>query len=1128
MSVLLLVLLGSVRLLCAQDSSAAPMEGDLTGEKPRAAATERMIFKQDGNGQWRAVPLSSAGLGEKGATGAKSAPAEAEIPDFFLSKLTLNGDVTDIGVELTADVTVQIITPDRWLRVPLRFDQALLLGVDHEHAGQGEAAPVLDGKPNEGISWLLRGEGEHQLRLSLRLPLRKTVEGEQLQLQLPKLGVITGKMELRVPSNSATFRDVEGVRLLGVRNPEDDPLTSDDESQSTIATAELTGERLDLRWNVVLQPAETMVQEPTEITLRLMEGLFELTAHQEVQFREGQRKAIRVRYPSTDFELSEQGVRVSDSSGTELWVQPSAPDDQSWVTIPVEGVVGNLVELDWRFTRIPPEESCEIVIDGFEVADTPRHTGTVTVESPADYRVSRIENGEAGIKRIDVNERAATSAYGFSGGQFRLKLNVEAVVPSLSVTPYYFLLISPDRVELEAAFQINAEGGSFRSVPIQLQEKEGTSWVVHASSLTAGELRPVRNEEDDQANPPRRWTLQLPEAVDRQTVVGLSAAYFFGLYSSPDTATFSLPTITGARTFPGWLIVATADNVEVLTRARAGTTISRQDELTAAGRAVTLPDWMKTQPQTVYRLTMQDALAAPGLETDVTVRTQQTKTSAVVELSMLEREFHVSQRIAYNVEYGRISRIHLQIPPRLAELTPQDFRPQSLKFSLNGETPLEAEWSGSNVSLDLPSPPRLGEFEIVVGEYAVKRTPSPGDESLAVPIIRSLDQPYETVRLSVPDEQTMSLSVADPRWTHLTTVIDGPQWITDQVVDSVDITLNRSLAQSPLRVMMTAALLQSETDEVGSLRTTATYLVPSSLRQLVTQLPEEGQNLQFEWNGEPLPEDSVLEEEGLPRQFRFNLPKSSAKSSPSRLTIRYLLPPPENRRAPERIVPFPVFPEGVWIKHTWWELTLPRSQHLFVSPTSMTPQFQWQRDGFFWSRKPTVGFQEAKSQILQDSFLEPLAGTDADSSGNVYAFDSFGSPPAVKYVSLSQSLIVFLGAGLTLTISFLLVKVPAARHPSLWMLVGLAVTAASLWYLEPMLLLLQPAAYGLVLPICAALLEYATDGGKRTRQTAESDWGQWGAGRDSESAFVPNGSADSQRGSNSARIGAVSDSGIKS
>src|SRR5690606_14962975 len=133
--------------------------------------------------------------------------------------------------------------------------------------------------------------------------------------------------------------------------------------------------------------------------------------------------------------------------------------------------------------------------------------------------------------------------------------------------------------------------------------------------------------------PVRRWTLQLPDRVDRQAVVGIQAAYFFGFEGTQDGASFSLPTIAGARTFPGWIVVATADNVELATRPRPGTTLTRQIDLDLAGRSMPLPEYISTQPQTVYRLTTQDASTAPGLDTEVTVQPQRTTTSSVIELT---------------------------------------------------------------------------------------------------------------------------------------------------------------------------------------------------------------------------------------------------------------------------------------------------------------------------------------------------------------------------------------------------------------------------------------------------------------------------------------------------------------
>ncbi|MBX3439907.1 MAG: hypothetical protein KF861_20625, partial [Planctomycetaceae bacterium] len=569
-----------------------------SARRPAGAASPdggRVIFRQDANGHWQPVPLADVEFDHSPNRGDARRPGEPEIPDFFVSKLQLDGTATDGSIKMTADVTVEVVTPDRWLRVPLRFDQALLL--DYQHKGSGEAAPDAARNANEGLAWFLYGAGEHQLKLSLRVPLRKTPDGEQLQIQLPDLRPFSGELNLRIPSR-VTFREGVGVRLTSTRT----------EGDFTIGSADLTGERCDLRWNVVLQPTESITLERMEMALQLKDASAELAAHQEIRFRSGQTDALQVRLPSGDFQLDPQGVRVRDKSGNDRLVQPKPLGEQpAWVAIPLEGVVGNVVELDWRFNHQSDLPAQEIVIDGLEVAGTPQHNGTITIDNAGGFRVSRVESGEVGIKRIDVNERAATAAYAFSGAQYRLPLQVEPVAPLFSVTPYYFLLVSPDRVELEAAFQVHVDEGNVRTVPIHWPESTGTPWaVVNASLLTAGELRstPGSAGPRDQAAP--RWMLQLPDLIDRQAVVGLSAAYFFGFDGTQDTTSFSLPTVLGGRMLPGWVIVSTADNVEAATRPQSGTMLTRQDGSLLSTRGLTWPEWTNTQPQTVYRVTTKE------------------------------------------------------------------------------------------------------------------------------------------------------------------------------------------------------------------------------------------------------------------------------------------------------------------------------------------------------------------------------------------------------------------------------------------------------------------------------------------------------------------------------------------
>jgi hypothetical protein len=304
-------------------------------------------------------------------------------------------------------------------------------------------------------------------------------------------------------------------------------------------------------------------------------------------------------------------------------------------------------------------------------------------------------------------------------------------------------------------------------------------------------------------------------------------------------------------------------------------------------------------------------------------------------------------------------------------------------------------------------------------------------------------------------------------------------------------------------------------------------LLSRPVQRLLVQLPVDAENAQFDWNGRELSADESLEDADAPGQFRLAFPPSEVMggASTQRLVIRYSQPAGRARWDQGRQVGFPVFPSGVWIDQTWWELTLPPSQHLFVPPATMSPQFHWKREWVYWQRRANAEFQEIKSSILGHSFTDARR---ADRSGNTYAFMSLGPREAVRFSSLSKSLVVFFGAGLTFTLSFLLLKVPSVRHPLFWLAAGLCLTAASLWYLEPVLLLLQPAVFGLILPICAALLDYVTNGRRPVVSAARpflSDRDRFG---ESGSGFAGQGLLEAERTPAQRRTSAISDSGLQS
>ncbi|MCA9077177.1 MAG: hypothetical protein KDA93_19275 [Planctomycetaceae bacterium] len=1078
--VLLWSLAGPRTLALAQDATAT--EAGRIFSSPSSA--QDTILQQDEHGNWQLVPLKSLKPTDIRSDANEPDAPLPEVPDFFFSKLEIEGTANNEWVDLNASVTIHVVASDRWIEVPLRFDQASLLNLQHEGAGDNSAPVAVD--RNRGLTWLLRGEGDHQLELTLRVPLRKTTTGDLLQLELPQMRYFIGELSLRLPSNSVTIRQEGTVRLQGTQI----------EGDHTLITAELPGERLELRWNIIEQQANPLMQQPTEIRLEFLDDNLELFARQWIQTSKSEK--LQVRLPSSDFELTSEGVRVIDSNGNARWVQPGAVEQpvpngqQGWVTIPLGNPAEASIILDWRLRAPMPLDGREITIDGFEVAEARRQTGTIEIERPGSFRVSEIGEGSVGVERIDVQDLPhspilSSLAYSFTSGQFKLRLNVEPTVPIVSVSPYFFVKVSQDRVELEAIYKLSIDGGIVSSLPIIWTDMSDEMWEVLPSSLTSGQPRKtrttIRNETDtSKSRTVTGWEMPLPNVADNlvddnQISVGLFAVRYFEKDSEKETFRLSLPMLSDTRALPGWVIVSTDDDVEINSSAGQHTVLTRQTDSALESLDIQGPEWTHTQPQTPFRFSVEQADTSPQLEMDLTVRSKTVTTSSEIEVRDLDERPRVSQRLSYDVQFGRLSEIKLRIPTVLYDHLTPDFAHASLKFLMDGQELTKTNWSGNEVTVALPSA-RMGRFDIVVSDYAPPQNSIGTTETVDVPVIASLDAPFATTKVALPEQSTLSVKVEDEVWTPLSIIADGWQWITNGVVSEVRLHLDRSLSRSPQRLRISTAFIQTVVDDTGNHRNRATYEIREAIDELVVKLPSTAVIPSFEcrWNEVPLESDEIVRVNDR-QEFRLKLP-SNRFSHQKRfdkhiVSISYQCPGEAADGSEIQTIQFPQFPSGVWVEQMWWELRLPPSQHLFVTPMVMTPQFQWEREGIIWKRKPKLSYEELCASLWDKKASNQISEPE---SGNIYPFKRFGPTSEVSFRTMSMSVIVFLGAGFTFLASFLFLKVPAARHPLLWLTIGTLVLTSSLWYLQPMLLLLQPAAFGLLLPFCAALFEYLTNG----------------------------------------------------
>ncbi|HEX6983806.1 MAG TPA: hypothetical protein VF170_00450, partial [Planctomycetaceae bacterium] len=103
-------------------------------------------------------------------------------PGYGINSVRITGQAGgDRHVELTAEVTV-VVRHEEAVSVPLGFAEAVLVGVEHDGAGDLSYQPFSE---KTGHAWFLQGRGEHRLRLTLLVPVSTRADETRLALTTP-------------------------------------------------------------------------------------------------------------------------------------------------------------------------------------------------------------------------------------------------------------------------------------------------------------------------------------------------------------------------------------------------------------------------------------------------------------------------------------------------------------------------------------------------------------------------------------------------------------------------------------------------------------------------------------------------------------------------------------------------------------------------------------------------------------------------------------------------------------------------------------------------------------------------------------------------------------------------------
>ena len=1028
---------------------------------------------------------------------------QRNVAKYAVNSVALEGTADDKRAELTATITVQILREAEgdWVRVPVFLNEAQLASTKHTFLGdspdtanksrrttaaEGTAA-YSDYTQEAGYRWWFRGKGYHRLRISLVVPVSKTVAQRRLRLKLPPLSAAS-IVSLRMPDPKLV--------VIPPRNG-DWRVTRAGKSASLVRVVGVGGE-LDLQWRAVgsSQGRPSILQAQTSVVVDFTDedGSVVLTALQRVQTLGGVGQVV-VRLPA--------GCQVLAASGK--YVKNYRVDSRGRATVEFTDPHPDVTEINWTLTRKLPTSGENLTLQGFEVEGAKVQSGDLAITRLQGLRIERLDEGNVAVRRIRsadftvpelIRNKSLSSLYRFVQQPFRLNLKVSRVQPQVTVHPTIRLDVSEGKLVLHASFKVEVsdEGGTVRDLELHWPGWKTDGWTIRPLDADPLIERRTVNAKNDSA--PIR--LRLMGRRGGEFVVPLTAER--EIAPAKGGVTIRLPVLAAAGSQPTTarattLIVAREPNLTLDLTDRDEVPLT---EISAdGGEPGRMPRRRAIQGGDVLTRQYHIADAAVSLLTArIKAHPQRLSATTAIDLDPRPLGARVRQRISLRVEYVPVRTVRFEVPAGPAGRPTEriDF------FDANGR-PLPAQQVMSmtekpliEVRLERPT---LGKIEFVsVAQAELPNPLAPGEStSLRVPLVQVEGVKFSQVRVQSPPDSKMELSLPADGWRRMRTIDGSPAWLSDAAVTSLTVQVKSPEVPRSRPFSIARALIRVSIDSAGTARYRAQYRVEGKPNAAVVFLPPRARIDSVYWGRQPVTAlqrksgDSNATTLVIPvpsaaapevRSDRLQPVKRPAEAGHYEPSERRLLTIDYHTAGEQTPGSFPSsslgtragvwsahdllaprFPDNVWIEETAWQVILPRDQHLSSFGAAYTPEFVWSPASFVWSRQATAEFENPENWI--DAAAGPQWPVEVD--GNSYVFRRYGPAENLPVQSMSRPLIVLVGAGLAWLIGILLVRFPRLRALSVLLTAGLAAAVSGLWFATQLQLLLQPALLGAALAV---------------------------------------------------------------
>ncbi|MGO8744561.1 MAG: hypothetical protein ACLQNE_01100 [Thermoguttaceae bacterium] len=968
------------------------------------------------------------------------------MPRYSLQALKIEGTVKAALAE--AKVTFRILVRDEdWVRVPLRLDQAILRG-PAQYKGPGQHLLHFENEGGGYVAWIRGAAGqEHQLTLDLLVPLSTIGDETTLKLHAPR--ATESELKLTVPTAGAVGEVSEGATLLT-------PSTSGE--TGTLLTALGIAGDFELHWRRAAgRPALAHAALEADGTMAAKVDVHGIAFDAKLVVRSfgGPFESFRVRLP--------QGAQLSPKSTVAYSVLPvaaSGPTGESWKIVevrlprPTSGPVEVQLASTLSYESGTPAGWCDLA--GYEVVDAVRQSGHIAITADRQWRVLLRPN--RGVRQIDelpepLPSEGLVAAFEYFVQPYSLAVRVVPRDTHVSVDPEYLFLVGAGRVSMQARLRYAVRTAKVRTLDMELPQ-----WQLD-------EVGPENLVAVDAVAVDSSGLLSIPLKQESMGQIEITVRAHRKVASDTKSLTLEMPHLRADSQSPAAVVMLPDDDVELTPGPDVPGALVRQQ----TAPQMKLPQ--RQQDPLYYRAEPGKAVFTAGFR----IHERSLGVRITSEVQIDEERAHVQQKFAYTVAYRPVDRLALDVPQSLAASG-------QLKFLMDGKPLAAVEPAEYEEGRDSTRPvrrlvilpgPRIGPCEMVV-DYAFELDhlfPADGNPA-SIPLVMPAEGELAGNRAIVTSKEGIRAQRQDGPWTVDASAArdlqrGGLQLVAAGRTNKVDLGIHLEDPGVLGSTVVDRAWVQTWlTSDARQDR--AVFRLTSSRKMVELIMPADVDlgNVELWLDGK-----RTLAQGTPEGRLAITLPGDPSFAR-HELEVLYHS---EAERAEFGLTSFelPRLAHDTWVHRTYWQLVLPRSEHVVKPPAEFAPEFVWGWNGMFWGRQP----------VMEQFQLETWAGarhfTELPSQTNRYLFSTLGAVTRCRIRTADRALIVLAASGLALVGGLLVIYVRACRHPAALLVAAIALAAAAILLPDAALLGTQAAGLGLLAAMAAALLRRS--GVRRTR-----------------------------------------------